>query len=215
MWRTDAITFLEELEENNDREWFRANRARYESAVREPALALGERLRDIGRPKVFRPFNDVRFHGGPPIKEHVGLVLGWEGGFAAGYVELSLDGLRLAAGLYQPKADQVERLRRAIDTGRIAARLTRAIAVAQASGMALNPPALKRGPRGYPADHPRAALLRHRSVTVSRVDEIGPWLFEDRAVARIREALEAAQPLVRWLGAHVGPSSAGAPPGGS
>src|SRR3954471_6189484 len=129
MWGPEAIAFLEELEANNDREWVKAQRARYEAVVRGPALALGDALRDIGLPKVFRPFNDTRFHPGPPIKEHVGLVLGGDGGVAAGYVELSLDGLRVAAGLYQPASDQVERLRRAIDTGRIAAGLTRAIAV--------------------------------------------------------------------------------------
>src|SRR4051812_49838678 len=30
MWPREAIAFLEELEENNDRDWFKSNRARYD-----------------------------------------------------------------------------------------------------------------------------------------------------------------------------------------
>src|SRR6266550_2487889 len=75
-----------------------------------------------GRLIMFGPWNDTRFHPGPPIKEHVGLAIGYEGagGF---YVELSLDGLLVAAGIHMPAPDQVDRLRRAIDSPRSAAAL--------------------------------------------------------------------------------------------
>lgn len=35
---TKTFAFLKDLEANNDRDWFKANQARYESDVREPAL---------------------------------------------------------------------------------------------------------------------------------------------------------------------------------
>lgn len=73
---SEAVEFLRELEENNDRDWFKANRARYEEHLRAPAAALGEDLAALGRPRLFRPWNDTRFHPGPPIKEHVGLAIG-------------------------------------------------------------------------------------------------------------------------------------------
>src|ERR1700694_647795 len=113
----EGIEFLRELEANNDRDWFKANRSRYEEYLLAPATALGEDLSDLGKPRLFRPWNDTRFRPGPPIKEHVGLAIGYEGagGF---YVELSLDGLLVAAGLHKPAPDQVERLRRAIDSSR-------------------------------------------------------------------------------------------------
>ena len=170
-----------------------------------PARALGEDLADLGRPHLFRPWNDTRFHMRPPIKEQLGLAIGYEG--AGGYyVELSLDGFLVAAGIYQPAPDQVERLRRAIDDGRTAAGLTRALARARAARLELGEPALKRVPRGYAADHPRAELLRRRSLTVSRRHQLGPWLHRPQAGARIRKELEAAAPLVRWVREHVGPS---------
>lgn len=207
------MEFLAELEANNDRDWFKANRGRYDELLVGPATALGEDLADLGRPKLFRPWNDTRFHAAPPIKEHVGLAIGYEGagGF---YVEISLDGLLVAAGLHNPAPDQVERMRRAIDAPRTAGSLAKAIRVAEAGGLELNEPDLVRGPRGYPADHPRHELLRRRRLTVAKRNRTGRWLERPSAGARIREQLDAAAPLVRWLRAHVGPTERGAARGG-
>jgi uncharacterized protein (TIGR02453 family) len=202
-WPKATMTFLADLEANNDRDWFKANRTRYDELCAAPALALGEDLSDLGAPKLFRPWNDTRFRPGPPIKEHIGLAVGYEG--AGGwYVQLGLDGLLVAAGLYAPKPDQVARLRAAIDDGRKAAALTRALAVARAGGLSLNEPDLLRVPRGFDADHPRAELLRRRSLTVSRTMTPAAWMHGPKAYDRIREPLDAAAPMVKWLRRHVG-----------
>jgi uncharacterized protein (TIGR02453 family) len=204
----EALEFLRELEANNDRDWFKANRARYDEHLVAPTRALADDLADLGRPHMFRPWNDTRFHPRPPVKEHVGLAVGHEG--AGGYyVELSLDGLLVAGGLYRPARDQLDRIRRAIDAGRTAAPLTQAIAHAQTAGLALSEPELVRAPRGYAADHPRLDLLRCKSLTVTRRHALGAWLHRPKAGRTIREQLEAATPLVRWLGEHVGPSQHG------
>jgi|SRR5215218_1580469 len=206
---SESLEFLRELEANNDRDWFKANRGRYDEWVVAPATALGEDLSDLGRPKLFRPWNDTRFHAAPPIKEHVGLAVGYEGagGF---YVELSLDGLLVAAGLHAPAPDQVERLRRGVDDGRKAAALSRAIATAEAAGLELNDPDLVRGPRGYAADHPRMDMLRRRRIVLARRHELGKWLHGPKAGVRIRDQLDAAKPVVEWLRKHVGASERGA-----
>ena len=204
-WPREALDFLRELEDNNDRDWFKANRARYDEHLVAPALVLAEELSDFGSPHLFRPWNDTRFRPGPPIKEHLGLAIGY-GGAGGFYVELSLDGLLVAAGMHMPASDQLDRLRRAIDAPRTSAALARAIEGARKAGLALNEPELKRAPRGYPADHPRLDLLRRRRLTVARRHELRPWLHRPQAEARIRDGLEAATPLVRWLRKHVGPS---------
>jgi uncharacterized protein (TIGR02453 family) len=204
-----ALEFLTELEANNDRDWFKANRSRYDALLVASMTALGEDLAALGRPKLFRPWNDTRFHAAPPIKEHVGLAIGYEGagGF---YVELSLDGLLVAAGLHNPVSDQVERMRAAIDKPRTAAALTKAIGRAEAAGLDLNEPDLVRGPRGYPTDHPRHDLLRRRRLIVAKRHATGRWLERPAAGVRIREQLDAGASLVRWLRAHVGASERGA-----
>ena len=98
MWPPEALEFLRELEANNDRDWFKANRARYDAHLLEPARELAETLTDLGQPHFFRPYNDTRFHARPPIKEQLGVAVGY-GGAGGYYVELSLDGLLVAAGL--------------------------------------------------------------------------------------------------------------------
>jgi uncharacterized protein (TIGR02453 family) len=205
MWPPEALEFLRELEANNDREWFRAHRERYDEQLLAPAHALAEQLTDLGTPHFFRPYNDTRFHMRPPIKEQVGVAIGHRGagGF---YFELSLDGLFVAAGLHHPATDQLERFRALIDDGRRARGYERALATAEAAGLQPAAPALKRAPRGYPPDHPRIDRLRLRQLTVSRRHDLAPWLHKPRCDKLVREQLQAARPLVRWLGEHVGPS---------
>jgi uncharacterized protein (TIGR02453 family) len=205
MWPPEAIEFLRELEDNNERDWFKANRARYDAHLLEPARALAENLAHLGQPHFFRPYNDTRFHARPPIKEQLGVAIGYgaAGGF---YIELSLDGLLVAAGLHHPASDQIERFRAAIDDSRRAKGFERAVNAASAAGLAVPEPELKRAPRGYPADHPRIDRLRLKELTVYRRHPLEPWLHEPVGDERVRTELEAARPLVAWLSEHVGPS---------
>ena len=71
----ELFEFLSELRDNNNREWFNANKERYESDVRDPLIAFvaefAPPLREISehfvadpRPvggSVFRIYRDVRF----------------------------------------------------------------------------------------------------------------------------------------------------------
>src|SRR5438270_3991365 len=157
-WPKQALDFLRELEDNNDRDWFRANRARYDEHLLEPARALAEALRDLGGAHVFRPYNDTRFHARPPIKEQLGIVLR-AGGAGAYYFEISLDGVVVGAGMHHPAPDQLERFRRLMDDGRRAAGFERAVRAAERAGLSTAEPELKRAPRGYPPDHPRIDRL--------------------------------------------------------
>lgn len=82
------FSFFRDLKKNNDRDWFEANRARYERDVREPLLAFtdafAEPLYKISphfraEPKkvggsLFRIFRDVRFSKDKsPYKTHAGV----------------------------------------------------------------------------------------------------------------------------------------------
>ena len=207
MWPPEAIEFLRDLEANNDRDWFKANRERYDTFLVEPARELGAQFSHLGDPHLFRPWNDARFHMRPPIKEQLGMTIGYGGG-GGYYVELSLDGLLVGVGLYHPASDQLARYRAAIDDGRRAASFERALSAAERAGLEPIPPSLKRAPRGYPQDHPRIDRLRMRELTVFSRREIGPWLHKPAADRRVREQFEGGRPLVTWLRKHVGPSGA-------
>jgi uncharacterized protein (TIGR02453 family) len=205
MWPPKALEFLRELEANNDRDWFKANRARYDAHLVEPTRELAAALAHLGPPRLFRPYNDARFHQRPPIKEQLGMAIGY--GPAGGYyVELSLDGLLVGAGLHHPASDQLERFRQALDDDRRGKAFDRAVDGATKAGLQLIDPVLKRAPRGYPADHPRIDHLRRRNVTVYRRHELEPWLHTPQCTTRVRAELDATRPLVRWLTDNVGPS---------
>lgn len=206
MWPPQALEFLAELEQNNDRQWFKANRRRYDEDLLAPARALAEKLSDLGTPHFFRPYNNTRFRPGPPLKENLGVALGYgaTGGF---YFDLSLDGLLIAAGLHHPAPDQLERFRAAIDDDRAARGFERALSRAARAGLKLAEPQLKRAPRGYPTDHPRLERLRLKELTVSRRYPLEPWLHEPSCDERVRADLDAARPLVKWLAETVGPST--------
>lgn len=208
MWPPEALEFLHDLEDHNDRDWFKANRARYDEHLRAPGQALADSLADFGGARFFRPYNDARFHHRPPIKEQLGIAIGY-GGAGGYYVELSLDGLLVGAGVHHPSNDQLQRFRAAIDDGRRAAGFERALGAAEHAGLTLVDPVLVRAPRGYPVDHPRIDRLRLKNLTVFARHTLEPWLHEQHCREIVRAELEGARPLVTWLGKHVGPPLAG------
>ena len=57
-----AFRFYEELEENNNREWWLEHKDIYDAAVKEPLAALLSELEpEFGPAKIFRPNRDIRF----------------------------------------------------------------------------------------------------------------------------------------------------------
>ena len=192
MWPPEALEFLRDLEENNDREWFKANRRRYDEHLVAPARELAGKLSDLGSPHFFRPYNNLRFLAGPATKEHLGVAIGYgaAGGF---YFDLSLDGLLVAAGLYHPAPDQPQRFRAAIDDDRRARGFERGLAAARRGGLTPAEPELKRAPRGYPMHHPRGDRLRMKQFTVSVRHPLEPWLHEPSCDDRVRSEMVAAR----------------------
>ena len=98
MWSPEAVRFLRELQANNDREWFKANRQRYDSELVRPAHELAGKLRHLGEARILRPYRDTRFRPGPPIREQLAITVAAPTG--SYLVELSLDGLMVGAGLH-------------------------------------------------------------------------------------------------------------------
>ena len=78
------FAFLRELKDHNEREWFNANKSRYEQELKEPALAFVEdmayRLPQVAphltadKRSLFRIYRDTRFaKDKTPYKTHVGI----------------------------------------------------------------------------------------------------------------------------------------------
>jgi uncharacterized protein (TIGR02453 family) len=196
-----AVGWFEGLERDNSKAYFERTRATFLADVREPFEDLLDELtlEFPGEPKVFRQHRDIRFSADKsPYKTRTyGIV--YDGSGRAWYASLSASGLYAASGYWQMSNDQLERYRAAV-SGELAGLL----ADAAAAGLELAEPALKTVPRGFPRDHPHAALLRYKSVIAGRALAPGPALETRDALAFVAGTWRAVAPLNAWLATHVG-----------
>lgn len=133
MLTSESLQFLYDLSQNNNRDWFAANKSRYETVLKKPfeqaldALIAELRILDpeIGNPAardcVYRIYRDTRFSADKtPYKTHVGAVITPEGrktgmdSFPGYYVHLEYGMLMLGGGAYVIDKPRLARLRTAI-----------------------------------------------------------------------------------------------------
>jgi len=202
-----GLVFYEGLEADNSKTYWAQNRHLYEEHVRRPMQALvAELAAEFGTPKLFRPYRDVRFsHDKTPYKTHQGAVLHREGrGAGSVYVQVSADGLRVSGGSWRLQPDQVERYRRAVADDVPGSRLAEEVARLRSAGWSIDGDQLVRAPRGYPADHPRIDLLRHRSLHAAQQWTPAEWLHERAALEQVRDSWRQLTALNDWLADNVG-----------
>jgi uncharacterized protein (TIGR02453 family) len=207
-WPPEAITFYEGLEADNSKAYWAAHKATYEEDVRAPLQALADEVRgEVGELRIFRPYRDVRFSKDKaPYKTGAAAAGELEGGSLV-YVMLSAAGLFVASGHYRPAADQLERFRAAVADDRAGSALEATVAGLRKAGYEIGGQALKVAPRGFPRDHPRVELLRHKGVTAGRTFAPAKWLGTAKAKDRVLDTWRGAAPLHEWLDRHVGPST--------
>ena len=197
-----ALDFYEDLEADNSKAFWTAHKHVYDEQVRRPLEALAAELEpDFGPAKLFRPYRDVRFSKDKiPYKTAQGA---WFREPSL-YVQVSAAGLMLAGGYWETTTPQVERLRRAIADDVVGAQLARVLARADRAALRIGGDQLTRVPAGYPKDHPRADLLRYKTLTATRDVGAPDWLSTPRARAEIVKIWRTIAPLADWLHTHVG-----------
>jgi uncharacterized protein (TIGR02453 family) len=198
----DAIEFLEKLEANNDRTWFNAHKADYERTCKEPMQLLLDDL-DVkfgaGHSKVFRIYRDIRFSKDKtPYKT-------WQAGhFAAGYLSLSADGLYVGSGAYMLEGPTLERYRKAVADDRTGPELVKAQAALKKKGYAVegHGDALKMVPRGYDKEHPRAELLKQKSVLAGKTFT-PKEVTSPKLLTGVIKVITDIKPITTWLDTNV------------
>jgi uncharacterized protein (TIGR02453 family) len=209
----DTFAFLRELRTHNDREWFTANKARYERSVKEPVLAFvtdaGPELRKLSKQLVadprpvggsmFRIYRDVRFSKDKsPYKTHVGVHFPLGTGMSGPgyYLHLEPGSCAVAAGMWMPEPEKLQGIRTAI--------AKRPADWRKASGD-LDPDegALRRPPRGFDPEHPMIEDLKRKSFTGSLRLSDGQMQRGDVMKTFIGRCRELA-PLMRFLAGAVG-----------
>lgn len=221
MFAKTTFAFLDELAAHNRRDWFEANKARYEALVREPALefiaAMAPELarcaphfradpRKLGG-SLMRVYRDTRFaRDKTPYKTNVGIQFRHELGkdvHAPGfYVHLATDECFLGVGCWHPESNALGRIRDLIATQPqrwCAVRDDRKFSTA----WSMEGDSLARPPRGYAADHPAIEDLKRKDfiglAPLSRQETLGPGL-----VKRAAKQFATAAPFMAFLCEAVG-----------
>jgi uncharacterized protein (TIGR02453 family) len=217
----DTFNFLRDLADNNDREWFQANRDRFERHVKEPAqrfiLDFAEPLAAISKAFVadprpvggsmFRIHRDTRFSNDKsPYKTHVGIQFRHHAArdvHAPGfYMHIEPGQSFCGVGIWHPDGKTLKKIRDAIVDSPAAWR--RAVGDDDfREQFELGGDSLKRPPRGYEPEHPLIDDLK-------RKDFIGGAEIADKEVTsadllqRFTELANAGAPLNRFLCKAVG-----------
>lgn len=201
------FAFLRELREHNEREWFNANKARFEGEVKEPSLAFVEDfellLAEVSphfKGKLFRIHRDTRFaKDKTPYKTHTGLHFRHESAEDAHslgfYLHLEPDNCFAGVGVWRPEGAALKAIREAI-----AARPSewREAVAALGDEFVLEGTALKRPPAGFDATHPQIEDIKRKDfVAVRRLAETAvtaPGFLHD-----FQGLCRDASPFMRFL----------------
>jgi uncharacterized protein (TIGR02453 family) len=203
---TAAFSFYAELEENNNRDWWLEHKSTYDTAVREPlTLLLSELEPEFGPAKIFRPNRDIRFsQDKSPYKTAQGAFAARQEGVGF-YLQVSADGLLIGGGYHSHTPAQLARFRAAADASASGAALQDIVDAAARAGFNIEGERLKTVPRGFAKDHPRAELLKHKSLSAGM--ELGEpeWVSTPAAREEIAGRWRQLRPLVDWVGRHAAP----------
>lgn len=201
-----AFGFYAALEQNNNRQWWDANKNSYQEFVREPLeLLLAELGPRFGPGKIFRPYRDMRFlPDGLPYKTVQGAFASSQEGVGY-YVHLGAEGLTVGGGCHSHSPAQLLRYRNSVDASGTGRALELAVDGVVAAGFTLDGGKLKTVPRGFARDHPRAELLKHKWLAASLPLGRPEWVSTPATAGNISDLWDELRPLVAWLGRHAAP----------
>jgi uncharacterized protein (TIGR02453 family) len=205
---------LEELELNNNRDWFVENKKRLEQEVRGPFASLLETLSDLlsenglplhGGPKtMFRMNRDVRFsRDKSPYKTFVSGLLTRTGtkDISTGLIYIHLDsrGGFVVSGLYQPPTERLYELRTSMIEKQ--SEFSATLNSLRRAGLELDPTdATKNMPRGFSeySDHEHSESLKLKNIMVRRDLQPSEWWKPGFDTELVQFAM-ASRPILEFL----------------
>lgn len=213
MLAKETVDFLKKLEKNNNREWFMANKKKFDDA-NDNIIALTDFL--IGRigkfdpeaagvdPKscVFRIYRDVRFSKDKsPYKTNLGAFIapGGRKTMSPGYYfHIQPAMFFSAAGKHMPDSSELLKIRTAIASNpKEFLKIVEGKKFAERFGP-FHGERLSRPPKGFPADHETIEYLKLKSFTVGEEFKEKEALSADYP-KMLAESFKASYPLIVYL----------------
>lgn len=208
-----TFQFLRDLEENNHREWFHANKGQYDTAKQNFVEFADEILQEIKgiEPRfydtqikdcIFRINRDVRFSKDKsPYKTHLSAAFG-AGGKNSGridyYFHLQNNETFLGGGMWQPTSEQLAKFRQEIDYSPRALKDIIENKDFKEHFPLIYGAQLKRAPKGYTEDHADIELLKYKEMFFWRKftnEEVKTEGFKDVVL----EHVKVLKPYVDYL----------------
>jgi uncharacterized protein (TIGR02453 family) len=209
----NVLQFLKELSENNNREWFQANKKWYKQCRDKVTFLTDVLINELGKfdseikgiaPKdcVFRIFRDVRFSKDKrPYKTNFGSFIckGGRKSMNPGYYFHIEPGRSfLGGGIYMPPSETLKRIR-----NHMGEHADEFLEITKEPAFKKNFPEmyndqLKTAPKGFPKDHEFIHLLKYKSFIFSK--EIDDTVIKsDKYLELMVENFEELQPINSFL----------------
>lgn len=218
----EGLNFLADLEQNNNKEWFDANRQLFKDSLQQPALRfiedVGEQLklknpkirydlRTNGSGSLMRINRDTRFSKDKsPYKTNIA-GMWWQGEGkktehpAFGF-QLEPDGMKLMSGMFAFDKTQLSSYRSAVDGDDLGPKLQELIDRLEANAeYEVFGESYKRVPRGMDPNHERERLLRFSSLHVAPTQTITSrdMLTSTKLASQVAEHLLKTTEVQQWL----------------
>lgn len=208
---SSSITFLKNLEKNNNRDWFTENKAQYTTA-HSNIVAFADQLILLmnthdaienvsGKKSLYRIYNDVRFSKDKlPYKSRFALGLKRatklkRGGY---YLNIQPGNNFLAAGFFSPNPDDLKRIRIDIELNPAAWRKILNSKSIKDNFVELAGNKVPTSPRGFSKDHEAIDLIRHKQF-ILRHDFTDQEVLDPQFVFKANEIFQSVRPFFDYM----------------
>jgi len=214
----DQGKFWKALAKNQNREWFAAHKTEFEDGWNKPMKALLDDVAvkidsaykhcDLDPPKVFRIFRDVRFSKDKtPYKTHIAGMIPIRRNANTMETPIALyfhvgEETTGAAGLYVMDGPVLARYRAAVVDDKRGKELTKILAKLDRAGLStanMHQDILKKVPKGFDPEHPRAELLKRKGLGCRFPTPPKSLLTSPKLCGWLADHAKKAVPLVEWL----------------
>ena len=213
MISNSIINFLDELKQNNNREWFHENKPKYEKAkkdfedfVKSFIPMIMEIDKDIGylEPKdcIFRIFRDVRFSKDKsPYKNNFGSFFvkgGRKSGFGGYYLHIEPNNNFIGGGIHMPPGNVLKAIRTEIyeNIDEFKSIISEKKLISYYGN--IDADKLKSAPRDFPKDFKDIDLLKFKSYTLGKRIDL-ELLQSNNFVKELSNAFKILVPFVKFL----------------